>query len=218
VPQTITERTAALNPAFKVGDVLTEEYINALSTEAEKEAAHALNRRTEFQIIAGPKSVRIPHVREKKPETKVKETYKKSKSKKKSKSRKTKSRRSKSRNSLPKAAKQTSQKGVPKMTFNTRMIDLGTVKKGEKRSFSYTFTNTGTAPLQIDLISACDCTTTDYPSKKIKPGEKGTIKVVFDSSEKEESEVIDIDIFLAQNDEKGNPRVEMIQYKFDLTK
>ncbi len=215
VPQTITEKTAALNPTFKVGDVLTEEYINALATEAEKEAAHALNRRTEFQIIAGPKSVRIPHVREKKPAA---QKVNKKKVKKKSKSRKTRSRKSKSRNSQPKAAKQATQKGTPKMTFNTRMIDLGKVRKGEKRSFSYTFKNTGTAPLQIDLISACDCTTTDYPTKKINPGEEGVIKVVFDSSEKEESEVIDIDIFLTQNDEKGNPRVEMIQYKFDLIK
>lgn len=201
VPQTVTVKAAALNPGLTAGDVLSEEYINALSTEELKEAAHALNRRTEFKIISGPTSVVIKHTRLKKPV--IKETKKK----------KTRSKRSRSRNSIPKQ-----KTGTPKMTFNTRMIDIGQVKKGEKRSFSYTFKNTGSAPLQIDLISACDCTSTDYPDKKIMPGDEGVIKVVFDSTEKEESEVIDIDIFLSNEDAKGNPVMETIQYKFDLLK
>jgi peptidoglycan-associated lipoprotein len=36
---------------YKVGTELTESYINDLSTNAEKEAAHALNRRTEFIVL-----------------------------------------------------------------------------------------------------------------------------------------------------------------------
>ena len=216
VPQTVTEKAAALNPGLKEGDVLSEEYINALATEELKEAAHALNRRTEFQIIAGPTSVVIKHTRLKKPAVE-----KKTKSKKKSKGRtkRTKSKRSKSRNTAPKATQtKHTQKPAPQMSFGKKMIDLGKVKKGDKRSFSYTFKNTGNAPLQIDLISACDCTKTDYPRNKVKPGEEGVIKVVFDSTEKEESEVIDIDIFLTNEDAKGNPMMVTIQYKFELLK
>jgi len=48
---------------------------------------------------------------------------------------------------------------TPKMTFEKRLIDLGTIKKGDQIPISYTFTNTGDADLEIDLISVCDCTT-----------------------------------------------------------
>ena len=36
---------------LKEGDVLTEEFINALEGDEHKEACHALNRRTEFQVL-----------------------------------------------------------------------------------------------------------------------------------------------------------------------
>ena len=106
---------------------------------------------------------------------------------------------------------------APKMKFDKRFEEFGKVKKGEKRETVYSFTNVGDADLVIDLISACDCTTTDYPIHTIAPGEKGEIKVVFDSTEKEESETIDIDIYLQQRDPKtGAPIMEILQYHFDL--
>jgi peptidoglycan-associated lipoprotein len=37
---------------FTEGTVMTEEYIESLSSEAEKEAAHQLNRRTEFSVLS----------------------------------------------------------------------------------------------------------------------------------------------------------------------
>ena len=113
---------------------------------------------------------------------------------------------------------QTSVKTVPKklLTFKQTYIDLGKVKRGEKREFSFEFTNTGTEDVTIDLISACECTTTDYPVLPIKPGKSGQIDIVFDSTEKEASETIDVDIFLLNRDEKGNTIVERVQYFFDL--
>jgi len=36
---------------FEEGTILTEEFINSLSSEKEKEAAHQLNRRTEFRVL-----------------------------------------------------------------------------------------------------------------------------------------------------------------------
>lgn len=90
-------------------------------------------------------------------------------------------------------------------------------KRARQEQLFFEFTNTGTAPLEIDLISACDCTTTEYPRGEILPGEKGRIDIVFDSTEKEESETIDVDIFLKQIDENtGGPIIEMLQYKFEL--
>jgi peptidoglycan-associated lipoprotein len=197
-PKTVSAKFAALHPFLKEGDVLTEEYINALRTEEQKEVAHALNRRTEFKILEGPTSITIKSTRLRKQE----ETKK-----------------SPSRGSLPGAQAQPAANG-PLMKFEKSFIDLGKVKKGEKRRFSYEFVNAGNANLKIELISACDCTTVvdDPTGRTFKPGQKGKIEVIFDSSEKDESEIIDIDIFLAHNDQNGRPVVVMLQYKYELVK
>lgn len=50
-PKTITKKLAREYPQFKEGDVLTEEYIEALSPE-DQEAADQINRRTEFQVLS----------------------------------------------------------------------------------------------------------------------------------------------------------------------
>ncbi len=108
---------------------------------------------------------------------------------------------------------------APIMTFETKMIDLGDVKRGEIREFEFKYTNTGNAPLKIELVSSCDCTTTEYAPMEVQPGEPSEIKVVFDSTEKEESETIDIDIFLQNEDPvTGIPIIEMLQYKYNLIK
>ena len=105
----------------------------------------------------------------------------------------------------------------PIMTFEQMKLDLGDVKRGEVKEFEFPFVNTGTAPLKIDLVSSCDCTTTKYPKGELAPGESGIIEVIFDSTEKEESEEIDIDIFLTQSDpETGAPIIIMLQYTYNL--
>ena len=105
------------------------------------------------------------------------------------------------------------------MTFPQRTFDLGNVKKGEKRSLTYTFTNLGDQVLEVELISACDCTTVDYDYKPVRPGETGVIRMVFDSSEKDEAETINIDILL-KNTFPGTdiPIIERLEYSFDITK
>lgn len=50
-PKTITKRLARQYPAFKEGDVLTEEYILALPEEQQSDADQ-INRRTEFQVLS----------------------------------------------------------------------------------------------------------------------------------------------------------------------
>ena len=106
---------------------------------------------------------------------------------------------------------------VGKMSFENKFLDIGTVNRGDVRKFEFPFTNTGNAPIKIDLVSSCDCTTTKYPTREILPGESHKILVTFDSTEKEESETIDIDIFLTNEDPvTGAPMLEMLQYKFDL--
>lgn len=232
VPQTVTAKVAATYDYLKEGDVLTETYINALPTEEMKEVAHGLNRRTEFQITAGPTSIIIETKSLKKQESDAVKEEKAITPGTGTEKKKTQKKPTKSRNTLiveqnhdPIISTMSSlygkkvTKNVPIMTFENRVLDLGKVKRGEKRHFSYTFVNKGDTALKISLISACDCTTTDYPVRTIKPGESGEIKVTFDSTEKEESEVIDVDIYL-ENTLPGTeePIVEMLQYKYELIK
>lgn len=50
-PKTVSKKMTDKYGFLKEGDVLTEEFINALESEEQKEACHALNRRTEFQVL-----------------------------------------------------------------------------------------------------------------------------------------------------------------------
>ena len=66
-------------------------------------------------------------------------------------------------------------------TFEVKSHDFGTIKE-EKGPVSCTFefTNTGDKPLLIiDATASCGCTRPEYPSKPIKPGKKGKIKVTY---------------------------------------
>ena len=120
-------------------------------------------------------------------------------------------------NETPKA-EDAKQQGIPIMTFDKVMHDFGTINIGEKRSTTYTFTNTGTVDLEIDIITSCHCTELDYSTEPVKPGESGVINVIFDSSSKKEDEVIDVTIVLKNEyPENGYPIVEEVKYKYHLT-
>jgi len=51
-PKEIDANLASEHDFLNEGDVLTEEFIKNLETEEQKEAAHQINRRTEFKVIA----------------------------------------------------------------------------------------------------------------------------------------------------------------------
>ena len=153
---------------------------------------HRVNRRTEFKITAGPTTI----------EVKKSDLGDQSK-----------------KGQTPKG---TIPVGEPKfeMKFDKKLVELGTVKKGDKKEMTFNFMNTGNQPLEIEMVSSCECTTLDWPVGKVfKPGEKGSIHAIFDSSEKEVGETTDIDIVLKQTDPKTrNPILYKLQYKFTLVK
>ncbi|PSR13139.1 MAG: hypothetical protein DA408_11135 [Bacteroidetes bacterium] len=237
VPKTVTAKLAEKLAFLKEGDILTEDFIKTLATEAEQEEAHQQNRRTEFKIIEGPTSIKIKTTRLKKQDDKDRGNDIGAASSPVSPPAAAPAVKASTpvrpavaapRTTQPDPVKvstmsslhgQTNLKGLPIMQFTERTKSIGTVPKGEKRTFSYTFTNKGTGNLVIDLISACDCTTTNQDElvgKTFKPGQSGTLHVVFDSSEKDEDETIDIDIYLRNNDNQGHPIVEMLNYSFKL--
>ena len=71
--------------------------------------------------------------------------------------------------------------GVAEATFKTKSYDFGTIKEANGPvACTFEFTNTGDKPLLIiDATASCGCTKPEYPSKPIKPGKKGKIKVTY---------------------------------------
>lgn len=124
----------------------------------------------------------------------------------------------------PKEAAVKVAENAPKMTFVTRFTDFGTIQKGDKPSFTYEFTNTGTAPLDIEIVSGCDCTELEYSTKTVAPGEKGAIKATYNSNKTEHDEFgkvlkKDITIVLKQvHAENGYPIVEELKFNVLVAK
>ena len=104
------------------------------------------------------------------------------------------------------------------VTWEKPFVELGQVKKGDKRTFLYDFTNTTSNDVQVEIIDACDCTTVEFPRGIIKPGEKGRFDIIFNSSEKDESETIEIRVIWKNKDAAGNPRFDVLKYHYDLLK
>lgn len=102
------------------------------------------------------------------------------------------------------------------VTWDKKHINLGAVKRGEKRTMFFEFTNTSGENVQIDLVDACECTKVDYPRRPIEPGQKGRLDVVFDSTEKEKAETIRITIVFKNTHANGLPRIELVEYQFEI--
>ena len=66
--------------------------------------------------------------------------------------------------------------------FEQETIDYGKIIKGSERERTFVFINIGDAPLIIQSIkSSCGCTVPKKPENPIMPGEKGEIKVSYDT-------------------------------------
>ena len=69
--------------------------------------------------------------------------------------------------------------------FDAEFFDFGVIESGESVQATFKFKNVGKTPLIIkDATATCGCTVPEYPKTPIKPGEEGTIKVVFNSEGK----------------------------------
>lgn len=69
-------------------------------------------------------------------------------------------------------------------TFPNKTHDFGQIQESNGPvSCTFEFINTGDKPLIIiDAVASCGCTRPEYPSKPIKPGKKGKIKVTYNPS------------------------------------
>ena len=74
---------------------------------------------------------------------------------------------------------------VAKIAFEEESYDFGEVDEGAVVVHTFSFTNTGKAPLLISSArSTCGCTVPDWPKEPVPPGEKGKIEVKFNTQGK----------------------------------
>ena len=243
VPKVVDDKIARRFDWLNEGDVLTEDFINALPADLQEDA-HELNRRTEFRILEGPTSIiirrdileRKPQGSEEAPERNSQPTLDREESgglvTRGDSLRARQYAEMSSRRPPVQVApswtppaispmsslnRETDLTGVPILQFEKREVNLGTVTRGDTREMVFRFTNVGRVPAKVMLIQACECTTTEHNNRNVyEPGESGEIRAVFDSSSKDEAETISIDIFLEQTDSRDTPIVEELRYSFEI--
>ena len=84
-------------------------------------------------------------------------------------------------------AQEVGQNDIPehgaKIRFEEMEHQYGTIQKGGNGDCEFTFWNDGDEPLILQTVKAsCGCTTPKYTQKPVMPGEKGTIKVHYNTN------------------------------------
>lgn len=73
--------------------------------------------------------------------------------------------------------------GAPAITFSTNTYNFGRIQQGDVVKYSFYFTNSGTARLDIlDVKPGCGCTTAGSWDKQVEPGKWGAIPLQFNSA------------------------------------
>jgi hypothetical protein len=110
-------------------------------------------------------------------------------------------------------------KGMAIMSFEHKTRDLGRMRLGESKEFSFPFTNKGDVPIEIELMDVCPCTTLDWDRNPIAPGATSVIKASFHSQKvfpegvNHEIEKV-ITIILKNTDPRnGYPLIEELKLK-----
>lgn len=87
----------------------------------------------------------------------------------------------------------------PKIQFENTLHDFGKIKEGSIVEYTFKYKNIGSELLEISHVrTSCGCTAAVISGKSLKPNEEGTLKVEFDSSNREG--VVTRTITLTSND------------------
>lgn len=70
----------------------------------------------------------------------------------------------------------------PMITFDTTLFDYGTIPYAGNGSCSFTFTNSGDAPLIIESFrTSCGCLVPYWDQEPVLPGQKGKVRLKYDT-------------------------------------
>lgn len=71
---------------------------------------------------------------------------------------------------------------APRLAFASETCDVGSIVQGERPACVFAFTNAGDGGLRIlEVLPSCGCTTAVPAPAHLLPGERGELRVVFDS-------------------------------------
>jgi hypothetical protein len=74
------------------------------------------------------------------------------------------------------------QKDAPEIVLDKTVYDFGTIPYAGNGTFEFTFKNTGQDPLIVSNVQkSCGCTSVDWTKDPVKKGQKGVIKVTYDT-------------------------------------
>lgn len=86
------------------------------------------------------------------------------------------------------------KKPLAKIQVDSSEYHFGELTQGQVLKKEIWFTNTGATELQIELITACECTTLDWSRLPIAPGARSKISISYNSKDKEGPQIIDVEV------------------------
>lgn len=82
----------------------------------------------------------------------------------------------------PATTEEENNPNAPVISFDTSVVDYGTINKGDEPLRIVTFKNTGKSPLVItNCQGSCGCTVPKCPKDPIMPGQEGTLEIRYDT-------------------------------------
>jgi peptidoglycan-associated lipoprotein len=111
----------------------------------------------------------------------------------------------------PKPVKTWANPADREIKFEQESFHFDTVQALTIVSRRYTFKNTGTRNLEIEVVSACDCMAIDWTRGRIRPGKQAVIDVSFNSKGWKNNINKDIDVIFKNNDAKGYPLIKQLK-------
>ncbi len=92
--------------------------------------------------------------------------------------------------------------------FEAEVHDLGTLRAGEERETTFRFENAGLDSLRIRrVVGSCACTASLFTPTAYGPGERGEIRVIYDSRGKHGPQVESVTVL------SNDPEQPMVQLK-----
>lgn len=98
-------------------------------------------------------------------------------------------------------------RAAPSLVFDAETCDLGNVVQGEQPSCDFAYGNGGAAAVRILAVEpTCGCTTALLSSARLAPGERASLRVVFDSENFTGEIVKEIEV---RSDDPERPRLTL---------
>jgi len=93
------------------------------------------------------------------------------------------------------------------------LIDFGSVREGEPVFGRFAFANYAEVPLEIEMVSTCDCIESDWSIGPILPNQLGEVLLKFNSKGEGPDVMKTIDLIFKNVDDKGYPLIKQLYLK-----